>query len=122
MTPSAPVTSTRRFRSVTALSSPQRPRQPSATLIQLEVLETFDVLAGVLEAGGSLARPGADLLVRLPVAELAGVGAEGGQLRLELVGDVDRDVGILGAGQVDLGHLVRLQALGQEFGEGHPVA
>src|SRR5262245_37020674 len=72
--------------------------------------------------GGGLFGPVANDGLEVPVAELGGVGAEGGEFLVHLGGDVDGDVGGLRAGEVNLAHFVRLEAFGEEVREGEAVA
>src|SRR5438874_221512 len=86
----------------------------SALLAQLEVLEAFG--HGEILAGRHLGGPLANRLLELsPIADLTLVFLQRLDLQLDRVADIDPGIRLVRSRQVDLFHLVRLQALVEQL-------
>src|SRR5207245_10788810 len=86
------------------------------SIAQLEVLEAFRNREGL--TGGLLGRPLTDCLLQFgPLADLALMLAERFELQVDGLADVNPDIGLVRAGQVDLPHVVRLQSLVKKLGQ-----
>src|SRR5438309_1941713 len=94
---------------------PPQGRAPDS-IAELEVLEAFRHGEGL--TGGLLSRPFADSLLQFgPLADLALVFPQGCDLEVDGLTDINPDIGLVRAGQVDLFDFVWLEPFVEQLGE-----
>src|SRR6476646_5080559 len=92
-------------------------RWRAAGLLQHELAEPLGVGDRRVLLLAPLRAPLPHHLVRIPIAHLALVRAESLDLLVQVVGNIDREVGVLPTRHIDLVNAVRLQTLVEQFRE-----